>query len=184
MDDLVRGLGVAVGADGVVGGGVGVEFGVRIVAGEAREFAFRAKVAAGLGEIDGLVADVPGVAPIGIADAGFRLAVAGAALLIDGGGLEAFGVLDVEAAAFRLDMRLAGAVADFATDAGFVRLDSLLRSHAQGAGGVAGEAAEDLGAGIVEAIGDALVVGVAGGAGERVGAAEPGEAVFEVVSGA
>lgn len=159
--------------------------GMGIVAGEAGELTFRAQEAAGLGEIDRLMANIPGIAPIGIRAAGLGLPVASAALFVDGGGGIALGVVDVQAATLALevglDMGLAGAVADFATHARLLRLNALLWIQAHGARRVAGETAENLRAGIEEAIGDAPLIGVAGSAGEFAAAAKAGKAVLEVV---
>ena len=62
-------------------------------------------------------------------------------------------------------------------------MDAPFAGERELAGGVALEAAEDLGTGIEDAVFDAVVVGVAGGEGFGVRAGVLGEAVFEVVIG-
>lgn len=77
----------------------------------------------------------------------------------------------------------AGAVAGFALDARFGGEDALFRGEAERAGGVALEAAEDLGARIEDAVFDAVGVGMAGGERFDVGIGVLRKAVFEVVVG-
>jgi hypothetical protein len=147
---------------------------VSVVTGGTAQGAFLK--AGALGEGDGLVADVPGVLPVDVF-AGFGgLAVAGAAEVVEAGGVEDFGVEE-------LVVLSAGPVAGFALDAVFGGFDALFGGEAQGAGGVALEAAEDLGAGIEDAVFDALRGGVAGGEGFGVGVGVLRETVFEVVVG-
>jgi hypothetical protein len=129
-----------------------------------------------LGEGDGLVADVPGVLPVDVF-AGFGgLAVARAAEVVEAGGVEDFGVEE-------LAVLGAGPVAGFALDAVLGGFDALFGGEAEGAGGVALEAAEDLRAGIEDAILYAIGVGMARGERFAIGIRILGEAVFEVVVG-
>lgn len=76
-----------------------------------------------------------------------------------------------------------GAMAGFALDAGLRGLDALFGGEAEFTGGVALEAAEDLRAGVEDAILDAVGRGVAGGGCFAVGIGVLREAVFEVVAG-
>ncbi len=125
------------------------------------------------------MAGVPGIAEVGgLAGSGGH-AVTLAAELIDGVGGVASGILG------RLAGGLAGmfagrSVASFTADAQFVGDDSLVAGKGQRTGGMAGEAAQDSGGGIEDAIGGIFALGVSGSGGEAVEAAEPALAEFEV----
>ena len=94
---------------GVTGGAGGLGLaGVRVVAGGATDVAFLE--AGALTEGDGLVADVPGVLPVDIFAGLGGLAMAGAAEIVEAGGVEDFG-------AEELGVIGAGAMAGFALDA-------------------------------------------------------------------
>lgn len=154
-------------------GGFGLA-GVGIVAGGAAKVAFLE--AGALAEGDGLVADVPGVLPVDVFAGLGGLAMAGAAEVVEAGGVEDFG-------AEELGVVGSGAVAGLALDAEFGGLNARLACEREFTGGVALEAAEDLGAGVEDAVFDAVGVSVAGGESFRVRAGVVGEAVFEVVVG-
>jgi hypothetical protein len=74
-------------------------------------------------------------------------------------------------------------MAGFALDAGLRGLDALFGGEAELAGGVALEAAEDLRAGVEDAILDTVGRGVARGERFDIGIRILGESVFEVVVG-
>jgi hypothetical protein len=102
------------------------------------------------------MADVPRVLPVDVF-AGFgRLAMAGATEIVETGGVENFGIEE-------LRMIGAGAVAGFTLDAELGGLDALLRGESELAGGVALEAAEDLRAGVEDAVLHAFRVRMSGG---------------------
>lgn len=72
-------------------------------------------------------------------------------------------------------------MADFAANTGLMRNDGFLGIHLDGAGGMAGEAAQHRSGGIEDAVADAGGVLVTRREGEAVDAAKPALAEFEIV---
>ena len=97
-----------------------------------------------MAEVNGLVADVPGIVEVGRGGKGHAVALA--AEIVELGGGEAAGVVDVVGGG-RGGVDGTGSVAGFAADAGFGGGDGTRRSKLQLTGGVALETAHEVGIG-------------------------------------
>ena len=114
---------------------------MEIVARQTGESAVAVAEACGAVQVSGLVAHVPGIAPVPVIVQVVRLAMAGAAESIDLNGRQPLGVLNRPCAA-RLGVRAPGPVARFAAHARLTRLDLKIGRQRDRSGRVATEAAQ------------------------------------------
>lgn len=152
-----------------------------IVTSEAGELFPALLKAAALCEIQRLVAGVPGVFPLGGRAHRAGLSVAGSTLIVDGGSSIARRIFDAIFGAPRLDMSSTWAVTDLAIHPCFRRFNAIGRIHSRQSGGVATEAAQDLGLGLEDAVREPIWIVVSGGRAKRSGGTEPAPSVFEVM---
>ncbi len=157
-----------------------LKFCVRIVASLAIQLFLALEEATALDQIDGLVANVPGVCPIGCR-AG--LTVTGTALFDSLSRPVLPGIVDLVFGSAGGNVRLAGTVAGLAIHAILCWFDPALPIHLRQAGGMATEATEDLGPRVEDAVLHPGSIGMAWSQAEFARGLEPAFALFDILAG-